>query len=256
MLEEALFFFDDWELSTVFLLMGVCLLAAMMSGMSGFGGGLLVTVFITPIIGPAAVVPVISVMMLITNATRIYFYWGGLDFRLAALILATAIPFAIVGAVVYVNLTPEMIGFILGAFLIVSVPLRRWFSGKEIKAGTGATLTLGGVFGFITSTTVGGGIMVVPILLGAGLAGPALLGTDAVIAVVINLVKMTVFGSMDALSPGLFVMGVAMGLSTIPGTWAASWIVKRTSLRIHTLLLEGVVIIGGFSLIYNAYTAL
>jgi uncharacterized protein len=43
-----------------------------------------------------------------------------------------------------------------------------------------------------------------------------------------------------------------MGLCTIPGTWAAAWIVKRTSIRIHTLAMEGLVMAGGIAMVVTA----
>ncbi|MGI9511001.1 MAG: sulfite exporter TauE/SafE family protein, partial [Geminicoccaceae bacterium] len=50
----------------------VCFLAAMLGSVSGMGAGMIVTLFITPIIGAKAVIPVISVLMLINNASRVW----------------------------------------------------------------------------------------------------------------------------------------------------------------------------------------
>jgi uncharacterized protein len=58
-----------------------CFIAAAVSGMSGFGAGLVSTLLITPIIGPRAVFPVLSVTMLITNASRIWFFRSALAWR-------------------------------------------------------------------------------------------------------------------------------------------------------------------------------
>jgi hypothetical protein len=85
-----------------------------------------------------------------------------------------------------------------------------------------------------------------------GLAGPALLATDAAIAVIVNFGKIIFFGSLDALSLSLFVVAVAMGLCTIPGTYVAAWIVKRTDIRIHTIFVEALIFIGGGSFIYGS----
>src|SRR3546814_2755380 len=74
--------------------------------------------------------------------------------------------------------------------------------------------------------------------MGFGLAGPALLATDAAIAVIVNFAKVIFFGGLDALTPSLFLIALAMGLCTIPGTWVAAWIVKRTDIRVHTLFVE------------------
>jgi hypothetical protein len=60
------------------------------------------------------------------------------------------------------------------------------------------------------------------------------------------------FGRLDALPVPLFVLAAGMGVMTVPGTWAARWIVERTDLRIHTLLIEVLIVLGGLSMILSA----
>ena len=47
------------DLATAMAGMAVCFFAGILGGMSGYGAGLLVTLFIAPIIGPKALMPVI-----------------------------------------------------------------------------------------------------------------------------------------------------------------------------------------------------
>ncbi|HEX2256705.1 MAG TPA: TSUP family transporter [Afifellaceae bacterium] len=227
----------------------VCFVAAALGGMSGMGSGLMITLFITPIVGPKAVLPVISVLMLITNASRLWFLRGALEPRRVALISAVAVPFAAIGALVYVRLDSDAVRVLLGAVLVGSVPLRRWVEHKKLVPGPGAIVGVSAAYGFLGSIVVGAGMLIIPLLMGAGLAGAALLATDAAIAVILNLAKAVFFGRLDALTWPLFVAAVAMGLFTVPGTWLAAWIVRRTSVRIHTLFIEALLVLGGFVMI-------
>jgi uncharacterized membrane protein YfcA len=233
------------EPATILLVMAVCFAAAALSGLSGFGAGLIITTFITPIIGAKAVLPALSVIMLITNASRVAFFRGSLDWRVLGLVVGTAVPSSVVGARVYVELDSIWVQVFLGLVLIVSIPLRRWLAGRAFRAGTTSLLLFGLIWGFLSSILVGAGVLVIPMLLGAGLAGPALLATDAAIAVIVNVPKIAAFGRFDALDLPLFAASLAMGLCTIPGTWIAAWIVRRTDIRIHTLFMEGLVMAGG-----------
>jgi len=52
--------------------------------------------------------------------------------------------------------------------------------------------------------------------------------------VLVNLAKVIFFGTLDALSLQLFLLAVVMGLCTVPGTWAGAWLVRRTSIKLHT----------------------
>ncbi len=233
---------DPWVILGVIV---ACFAAAAVSGMSGFGAGLIMTLFITPIIGAKAVIPVLSVVMAITNLSRVWFFRAGLDWRVMLLIGVPAAATSALGAMVYVRLDSDAVQALLGIVLMLSIPLRRWLSGRKVVPGTATLAGFGGVFGFLSSIMVGAGILVIPILLGAGLAGPALLATDAAIAVLVNIVKMAMFGSLDALTLELTVIALVMGLCTVPGTWVAAWIVRHTSLRIHTLAIEGLIVAGG-----------
>ncbi|GAB4359562.1 MAG: sulfite exporter TauE/SafE family protein [Kiloniellaceae bacterium] len=240
---------------TVLLAVVVCFLAAALGGMSGVGSGMIITLFITPIIGPKAVVPVISVLMLINNASRAWFYREYMQPKRIALIAGTAVPASALGALLYVRMDSDLIQGILGAILIASVPLRRWTAGRMMEPSRTTVIAVSGAFGFLSSIIVGAGMLVLPILMGFGLAGPALLATDGAIAVIVNLAKIIFFGSLDALTLPLFVIAFVMGLCTIPGTWVAAWIVKRTDIRIHTLFVEALIVVGGASFIYGSLTA-
>jgi uncharacterized protein len=240
---------------TVLMAVGVCFVAAALGGMSGFGSGLIITLFITPIIGPKAVIPVISVMMLINNASRAWFFRSHLEPKRIFLIAGTAVPASALGALLYVRLDSDMVQGILGAILMGSVPLRRWMSGRMIEPNRPTVVAVSGAYGFLSSVIVGAGILVIPILMGFGLAGPALLATDAAIAVIVNFGKIIFFGTLDALTLSLFLVAFVMGLCTIPGAWVAAWIVKRTDIRIHTLFIEILIVVGGASFIYSSLTS-
>lgn len=240
---------------TIGLIILVCFSAAAVSGMSGFGAGLIITLFITPIIGAKAVVPAMSVVMLITNGSRIWFFRSALDWRLILLIGAPAVVAAALGSLVYVQLDSRGAQVLLGSVLVLSIPLRRFLARRQWVPGNGVLLGFGGVFGFLSSLMVGAGALVVPVLLGGGLAGSALLASDAAIAVAVNLVKIVMFGRLDALTGELFVLSLVLGLCTVPGTWAAAWIVRRTHLRLHAAMIEVLVIVGGLAILADGLTA-
>ena len=230
----------------------VCFVAGLLGGLSGYGAGLLITLFIAPIVGPQALVPMISVLMLINNASRVWFYRHAMDMRTVLKITAVALPMAFIGAQLYVRLESALIQMILGAVLILSVPLRRWLERAKITPSPVAVYGVGATFGFLSSLIVGAGMLIVPLLMGIGFAGPALLATDAAISVAVNLFKAVVFGALDALSLQYFILALVLGVCTIPGTACAAWVVRRTSIRLHTALIEGIILIGGLSMLFGA----
>ena len=251
MAETVPFSFESVTIGTFLLIAAVAVFGAVISGMSGFGGGLLISAFLAPIVGVKALVPVIGVVMLLNNASRVWVYRKALDVKTAALVTACAAPTAVLGAILYIELDVTVITAILGCVMIGSVPLRRWLAHREIRFNRVGLGIFGGVFGFLNATMVGTGLLVVPALMGAGLLSQALLATDSAIAVGVNIVKAVIFGSHGVLTPGLTIAAIIVGLCTVPGTWLAAWIVKRTEVRIHTYLMEGLIIIGGISFFWR-----
>jgi uncharacterized membrane protein YfcA len=237
---------------TVLAAVFVCFAASTFGGMSGFGAGLIVTLFLTPIVGAKAVIPMLSVTMLMTNASRVWFLRSSLDLRMALTIAAIAAPMSIAGANVFVRLDSAVIQAMLGIVLIVSVPARRLVAAREMKPGTAGMLAIGGTYGFLSSIIVGAGMLIIPLLMGSGLAGVALLATDAMIATLVSTAKIAAFGTLDALALPMLAVAVVMGLAMIPGTWLSAWIVRRTQVRLHTAFIETVIVVGALGLIYRS----
>jgi uncharacterized membrane protein YfcA len=107
------------------LLAAVAFVAATVSGMSGVGGGLLLAIFIAPVVGVKAVVPTVGIAALIAHIVRVWVYRDAIVWRPALLMLAGGIPATIASARLYVYLPADIIAAILGVFLLASVPAWR-----------------------------------------------------------------------------------------------------------------------------------
>ena len=226
--------------------------SAMVSAMSGMGGGLLMAIVLAPIVGVKALVPLIAVSSIFTNLGRIVFYFRDLNPRIAGLVLVSSTLGSYFGTDIYARLDPGAIAFLLGCVLIVAVPLRRYLAGKRWAAGTGTLLVMGFVFGIVSGTSVGAGMLLIPVLLGAGLAGPALLGTDAIVGIANTVFRAGMFAWHGLLTLDLLIAGVLVGLCTLPGSWVAAQIIRRTDIRLHTFILEGLIVLGGGIFMWRA----
>ncbi len=228
-------------------------IAGTCSGMTGFGGGLLLPPILAPIIGVQPIVPVLSFAMLMTNAHRLWLYRRHADLKLIGAVLVIVVPAVVIGTTIYLALPPQVISIVLGSFLLLSIPIGRLFARRKLQLGTAGVSVAGGVVGLISGTTSGAGMLMVPILLGAGLVGEAFLATDASISIATNLTKAVIFNQLGSLPLNLLAIGLLIGACTLPGNHAARWILRRTSVRVHTRLLELIVLIGGLSLLARPF---
>ncbi|TGG94278.1 sulfite exporter TauE/SafE family protein [Natronospirillum operosum] len=231
------------------LVMLAALLAGLAGGLSGFGGGLILPPVLAPILGAKAVVPVVSVAMLLANGHRLWIYRKLLDGRVLAITLACALPCTLLGTLIYARLSAEAISLMLGIFLVLAVPVSRFCQRRRVRVGFRGLAIGSGLFGLGSGTTTGMGMFLAPLLLGAGLTGQTFLATDAAISTAVNITKMIAFGQQEVLNSSLLLMGLMLGCLTIPGNYLGRWLVQRTSSRLHTRLMEILIILGGVSLL-------
>jgi hypothetical protein len=156
------------------------------------------------------------------------------------------------GAYGYTRLTNAGAALVIGAMLISSVPLRRLLKRHDIKIGdTG--LAAGAVgYGVVVGGTVGAGVILLSLLMAAGLEGAAVIATDAMISVVISIIKISVFGLAGVVTAQVLAFALLIGAIAIPGAFLARTFVERMPVHIHTAILDVAVIAGGVVMISAA----
>jgi len=238
--------------SELSLIAAMAVFASLIGGVAGYGTGALMPLVLVPIVGPEPVVPIIAISALFTNSGRASAFREVIDTRRALIILVTAIPTTMIGAWGYTLLTGKGAMLVIGSMMALSVPLRR-LSKKH-----GMTLTEGGLavasvlWGFVVGGTSGAGILLISMLMAVGLEGAAVIATDAAISVIIGIVKIGVFGVFGAVSAKVVAVALLIGCAAFPGAFIAKAIVDRLPLRVHTAILDAVVICGGVLMIVGA----
>jgi uncharacterized membrane protein YfcA len=227
--------------------------AAIVSGMSGFGTGVILTAALVPLIGVKAVIPVLAVAGVVINAGRFWFYRTHLDRRMVGLVLVASLPFLVLGTWLYSILDARSLSIVLGLAVIASVPARRFFQAQKMKLGRTGVAVGSGVFGFAAGIASGAGVILVSLLLGAGLATPAVLATDALVSIAVDLAKAALFQRFDLLDTAALLTGLVIGLASIPGSAIAAWLVSRMGARLHVLFMEVLILFGGMSMLWNAW---
>ena len=227
--------------------------AATVSGMSGFGTGVILAAALVPLICVKAVIPVLAVAGIIINAGRFWFYRAHLDRRMLVLVLAASLPLLVLGTWIYSVLDARALGTVLGVAVIASVPLRRILHERKIVLGRAGIAVGSGIFGLATGMATGTGVILVSLLLGAGLATPAVLATDALVSIVLDLCKAALFQRFDLLNADAFFTGAVIGLASIPGSAIAAWLVGRMGAHLHILFMEALILVGGASMLWHSW---
>ncbi len=244
--------FADISLAQLLLVAGVALFASVIGGLAGYGTGALMPLVLVPLIGAEPVVPIIAISAVFTNLSRVTAYRRYADRRRAMIVISAAALTTALGAYGYTRLTNAGAAMVIGAMLMLSVPLRRLARRRDIRIGD-AGLGFGAVgYGIVVGGTSGSGVILLSLLMAAGLEGAAVIATDAVISVATSVIKISVFGLAGVVTAQVLGFALLIGAIALPGAFLARTFVERMPVHIHTAILDVAVIAGGLVMISAA----
>ena len=242
----------DVSLTQLALIAGLAAFSAVAGGVAGYGTGALMPLILVPLVGAAPVVPIIAISAMFTNSARILAFRRKLEPRRAFVALVAALPTCVLGAWLYTLLSGRGAALVIGSTLIATVPLRRVLKRRGHRLGQKGFAAAAAGWGILVGGTTGAGVILLSLLMAVGLEGAAVIATDAMVSLVMGLIKITVFGFAGALTPTVLLIGLVIGCVGFPSTFVARLIVERLPVHVHTAMLDAVVLIGGGMMIYGA----
>lgn len=241
----------DYGTLALLYMVAAAFATAILHSVGGFAGALLMAIALAPVLGVKETVPVTATAMMISHASRAWLFRRAVDWGAFRMLFLFGLPFIVLGVLFYVELSERAVALFLGTFLLVTMPLRRYLKGKSIEVPRKAIAVVAVPYGFLSGTSFGVGMILAPFMLGAGIAGEALLATVAVSGVMLNVTKTIAFGMSPLLTAELAALGIVLGLCTFPGHAVGRWVVRRTSIRVHTLVLEVFVAFGAVYMLWK-----
>jgi uncharacterized protein len=243
---------DGISTAQLVLISAAAMVTSILGGVTGYGSGALMPLILVPIVGAEPVVPIIAISATITNVSRALAFRGAIDWRRVGLVAAAAILPSILGSWAYTLLSGRGALLVIGTMLIAMVGLRRVLAHRGFRCGDRGLVAGGVGWGLVVGATTGSGVILLSLLMAAGLHGAAVIATDATISVLIGLVRLTVFGFTGVATSKVVAIAVLIGVSTFPGAFLARWMIARLPIHVHTVMLDGVVVLGGVVMIANA----
>lgn len=225
--------------------------ASIIGGVAGYGGGLLLPLVLVPVIGPEATVPVLGVTAIFTNLGRVAAFRKDIDWPLVWRIALPAAPGVVLGATFNAWLSGPGVLILLGLTMLAMLPARRWLEEHGLSIPPRILPFAGFALGVLVGGTTGSGVIFIGMLSGLGLAGAALVATDAAGSVITGAVKSLTFGTLGALTPDLVVFAVIIGCVTFPAGFVARALLRIMPLKIHARIMDTVIVIGGLGLLWR-----
>jgi uncharacterized protein len=233
----------------------VGLVAGTISGIVGTGSSIMLMPVLVYQFGPKQAVPIMAIAAVMANLSRILAWWREVDWRACAAYSVTGIPAAALGARTLLALPSHAVDFAIGAFLIAMVPARHWLARHELKANLWHLAIGGAAIGYLTGIVVSTGPLSVPLFLFYGLSRGAFLATEAASSLGLYLSKSVTFQRFGALTPDVALKGLIAGSSLMSGAFVAKRFVLHLRPEAFRLLMDGIMLIAGASLLWSAATS-
>ena len=198
--------------------------------------------------GVRSSVPILSVAVLLGNASRVYFNRRELDLKLVAWFSAGSIPMAVLGSFVYVSLPTLWIKKGIGVFLLLCVLFHRVHKNFQLKKQW-IFFPLGLVTGFLSALMGGVGPVSSPFFLAYGLTKEAFVGTEALCAVGMHLVKSVTYNRLHILNGKELWAGLGFGVIMSLGSYVAKKVLEKLSREAFPILVEALLVGIGFYMV-------
>ena len=242
------------SIGKILILIGVAFFASVISGISGYGGGMTLGLLVSPFIPVKLLVPLMSIFVFFSNLSRMYFYRDHIFWKKGMYFALLGLPFIIVGSNFYASVSPQVLYFCLGFGLGFIVILRRVFAKINLTIGWFGLSVMAIFYGTISGVILGPGSVLLTALAANGLMGPQIVGTDSFITLINCAVRLISFRQLGLLSNEAIFFGSLIGSVAIFGSYVARKIADKLGVKLHTVIIEVCVVLGGSVMIYRAFT--
>lgn len=237
---------------TYIFVLAVGLVAGTISGIVGTGSSIMLVPVLVYEFGPKEAVPIMAVAAVMANLSRIMAWWREVDWRACAAYSVTGIPAAALGARTLLVLPSRAVDIAIGLFLIAMVPVRHWLNKHDIKITLWHLAIGGAIIGYLTGIVVSTGPLSVPLFLFYGLTKGAFLATEAASSLGLYLSKSVTFERFGALTPEVALKGLIAGSSLMFGAFIAKRFVLKLDPNVFRLVMDGIMLLAGLSMLWNA----
>ena len=234
------------------ILLAAGLFAGTLGGIVGTGSSLVMMPILVVMFGPRQAIPIMAIAAILGNLGRVLAWRRDIDWRACGAYCVTAVPGAMVGARLLLEIPPGVAEAALGVFFLSLIPVRRWLARRQFRISLTHLMLLGAPLGLLTGIVASTGPLTVPLFTFYGLERGAFLGTEAAGSIGVYVAKVATFQAFGALPGEVLLLGIGVGLTLMAGSFAGRVVVLRLSDGAFRTLIDGLMLCSGLSLFWVA----
>lgn len=197
------------------LLLG--LMAGTLTTIAGQGGGLLLLLALSALVGPRDALAITAPALLCGNLHRAALLRRFLDRALAFRMMIGTVPGAILGGFA-AGLVPAW-GLRVALVVMTGFAVAKALGWLRLQIPRRAFVPAGLAIGVMTGTSGGAGVLLAPLLLSTGLSGRAFVATTAALAASMHVGRVVGYAGLGFFSGGLVGTTAAVTVAIFAGNW-------------------------------------
>jgi uncharacterized protein len=239
--------------SIYILILVLGLAAGCLSGIVGTGSGIILLPVLVFQFGPQEAVPIMAIAGLLGNLAKVASWWREVEWRaFLAYSIAGSIGAAL-GARTLLILPPSTAEAALGILFLVMVPVRYVLVQRGFKIGLLGLALSAASIGFISGIVLTTGPLSIPAFSAYGITKGALLSTEAMATLVVQVSKIVVFWQGGVMPLASVLKGLLVGSSIMIGAFVGKTMVQRMSATMFERILDTMLIVAGVSMLWAAF---
>jgi uncharacterized membrane protein YfcA len=220
--------------------------ASTVAAIAGFGGSAILLPVLVPAFGARDAVLILTIVQLVANASRVVVNRRELALDVVGWFSLGAVPFAVVGGLVFAAAPLPALTRRLGAFLVAAVVVRHLpLSVGRRRLPLRSFALLGAGSSFISALVGTIGPLLVPFFLAYGLLRGAFIGTEALSTVVIQVTKLATYTGAAVMTTTALVAGLALAPLMVLGSMSGKRLLDRVGDRLFLIIVEATMLVSG-----------
>ncbi|HLQ32623.1 MAG TPA: sulfite exporter TauE/SafE family protein [Chloroflexota bacterium] len=230
------------------------LVAGGISGMTGFGVGVVGSISLAILVGPKAAVILLSILSSFASGAQVVKFRRELPVvRRLMWLLAAALVGAIAGSYLLLRLSYTVLATLLGAFTLVYVVISLIGLRPRVSERAERLLSpvVGLVAGVVNSTVGSSGPVLGPYMLALGLTPAAFIISLSSTFFVMGVVRMVTLAALDVYTWPVVAAGFGLLVPTFCGQLAGFWLQSRVPRHVFERLVLALLAVAASYLVYR-----
>ena len=233
----------------ILILTGI--IAGLLSGAVGFGGGMIILPVITYFYGVEIAIPIATIAQMMSNLSKVGMGFKDIQWKSVGMFLITAAPLTALGAYGFAIAPKQLLTRILGILLIIFAIMK--LMGKmKLPQKKGTMLIGGGVTGFINGLMGISGPLSSAVFLTLNLAPVAYIASEATAAAAMHIIKAIVYNKLSYMDLHIFLNGLYIGGAMMIGNFFAMRFIKDVNKKKYQKFVAIFMIIVSLWLVITA----